>query len=643
MRENRSCFLLALAMTIAVATGCRGKGPTPPPVAKPAAPAVVAKHPAQPEPLPAQPVVLRRPAAEPLPTLVAVPRKKIAAALKQAQQALDAGKFDERNVPSAAAPPPELNDTNAASVHAPSTPAIQVDALAQYRGVLATDPKNAAALRGMDALVAALRARAQAALAREDMDNAHRDADRLALLRADDPGLPALIATLDKGWRVAGLIERGQRLESAGALVAPRASNAAATYRQALALAPASAAADAGLARIEGVFIAKALAEAGAAHYPQMDRLIAQAATVRANSQALRDAKARIVAIRQQHAALLVSQADAALASGDADHAEQLLRQIERAAQQSAQSRDLAARILNTRNYGMFKPSQVFTDKGATGPSPELVVLPIGSFRMGSPDDEPGHDANESPQRSIRFKHGFAMSRTEITVGQFGRFVQAAHYRTDAERSGHSMVYDEAKGKLDAREGVTWRDDHNGQPAKPLQPVLHVSWNDAQAYTIWLSKETAHLYRLPSEAEFEYGLRAGSSTVYPWPGSHPPKDVGDLAGGDPSPSGRHWGDAFVGYSDAFWGPAPVAHFAPNVFGLYDMIGNVSEWTQDCWHDTYRRAPEDGVPWVNPGCTKRVVRGASWASSPAQARSAYRAPTDADGSNARLGFRVVREL
>jgi len=643
VRNLRVSFLLALAMTIAMATGCRGRAPAQP-VAKPAAPAVVANPPSLPESPPAQPVVLRRPAAEPLPAAVAVPKKKIGAALKQAQQALDAGRIDERNVPSGKAPPAEFNDMPAASA-----PTAGVDALAAYRGVLATDPNNATALHGMDAIVAALRTRAQAALAREDMVNAQRDADRLALLRADDPGLAALTAALDKGWRVAGLVERGQRLESANALIAPRASNAAAAYRQALALAPGSVAAEAGLARIENVFIDKAVAEVQAGHYPQSDEFIAQAASVRHESRIVRDAKVRIVAIRRQRAGLLLAQADAALAANAPDRAEQLLVQIEHVTPQSPDARGLRTRIANVRNYGPFKPAQVFTDAfasksaGPAGRSPEMVVLPIGGFRMGSPDDEPGHEANETPQRSIAFRHGFAMARTEITVEQFGRFVQATHYRTDAERSGHSMVYDEAKGKLDARDGVTWRDDHNGQPARPQQPVLHVAWNDAQAYTIWLSKETAQLYRLPSEAEFEYALRAGSSTAYPWPGTRPPKAVGDLAGTDPSPSGRHWGDAFAGYSDGYWGPAPVAHFAPNAFGLYDTVGNVAEWTQDCWHDSYRRAPESASAWVNPGCTKRVTRGASWASSPAQARSAYRAPADADASNARLGFRVVREL
>ena len=634
-----------LAFTIAMAIGCRGKPPLQP-VAKRAVAVIAAKHPASPEAAPAQPVALRRPAAEPLPAPIAVPRKKIGAALKQAQQALDAGRLDERSVPTGEEPPPEPDDASAASgAHGPgvAAPARPLDALALYRGVLATDPKNASALHGIDAIVAALNARAQAALARGDVINAQRDANRMTLLSADDPALPVLNAALNTGWRVAGLIERGQRLESIGALIAPRV-NAAAAYRQALALAPRSGAANAGLERVEGVFISKALAEANAAHYPQADRYIAQAASVRADSADLRDARASILAIRQYHAVLLLAEADAALAAGDPDRAEQLLRQIQHATPMSPASRNLGERIANERNYGPFKASQVFSEAlASSGSSPEMVVLPVGGFRMGSSDDEPGHDADESPQRLISFKHGFAMSRTEITVEQFARFVKATQYRTDAERSGHSMVYDEVKGKLAARDGVTWRDDHTGQPAAPQQPVLHVSWNDAQAYTIWLSKETAHLYRLPSEAEFEYGLRAGSTGPYPWPGSDPPKGVGNLAGSDPSPSGRHWGDAFANYSDGYWGPAPVAKFTPNIFGLFDMIGNVSEWTQDCWHDSYRRAPEDAVAWVNPGCTKRVVRGTSWASSPAQARSAYRTSAEADSSNSRVGFRVVREL
>ena len=111
---------------------------------------------------------------------------------------------------------------------------------------------------------------------------------------------------------------------------------------------------------------------------------------------------------------------------------------------------------------------------------------------------------------------------------------------------------------------------------------------------------------------------------------------------DVSPQGRHWSNAFAGYGDGWWGPAPVGSFAPNAYGLHDMAGNVSEWVADCWHDGYRRAPDDGDAWVNPGCRVRTMRGGAWASSPDQTRSAWRAPARVDTTNARLGFRVARE-
>jgi formylglycine-generating enzyme required for sulfatase activity len=622
---------VVLALAIAATNGCRREAPAPP-IAKHAATMAAAEH-ALPAALVAEPVALRRPAPELLPPVVAVPKKKIAATLKQAQAALDAGRIDERRVP----PPPSPAEPI-------DTAASPPDALALYRGVLATDPNNAAALKGMDAVVAALLARAQATLAREDVVSAQRDADRIKLLWSDDPALRALSDALNKAWRVAALVEHAQRLEFAASRNPARLGAAISVYRQALTVDRNSEAANAGLARIEGAYIARALAEADAGRYPQSDRWIAQAAAVRSGSPALQDASARIVATRQHAAAVLQAQADAALASGNPDRAEQLLKQIELAAPLSMEARDLRERIAVQRHYGMFKPGQSFTEALISGSrTPEMVVLPIGSFRMGAREDEPDRDANETPQREIVFRRGFAMSRTEITVEQFARFVQATRYRTDAERSGHSLVYDEGKGKFDERDGVTWRDDYAGQRAAPQQPVFHVSWNDAQAYTVWLSKESAHPYRLPSEAEFEYVLRAGRNDPYPWRGVNPPRGVGDLAGSDASPSGRHWGDAFAGYSDGFWGPAPVAHYAANAFGLYDMVGNLSEWVQDCWHDSYRRAPDDGSAWVNPGCEKHVVRGASWASAPLQARSAFRTGVDADASSAKTGFRIVREL
>jgi formylglycine-generating enzyme required for sulfatase activity len=273
-----------------------------------------------------------------------------------------------------------------------------------------------------------------------------------------------------------------------------------------------------------------------------------------------------------------------------------------------------------------------------------MVVVPFGSFRMGTADDGAEGLGAERPAHDVVFARGFAIGRAEVTVGEFGRFVEATGFRSHATRVGHSIVYDEKGGVLSEHEGVDWRRDHVGRIAAPGLPVVHVTFDDARAYARWLSAQTRAHYRLPSEAEFEYVLRAGTVTPYPWGSGPPRRVVGNLPGdGDLSRSMRRWGNAIPGYRDAFWGPSPVRNFGAERFGTFDMIGNVSEWTLDCWHDSYRRAPVDGSAWVNPGCTQRVVRGASWASALEQARSASRLPVDATTSNARLGFRVVREL
>src|SRR5690606_18319050 len=195
------------------------------------------------------------------------------------------------------------------------------------------------------------------------------------------------------------------------------------------------------------------------------------------------------------------------------------------------------------------------------------------------------------------------------------------------------------------RSGVDWRSGYDGRPADPDEPVLHVSVRDAEAYAVWLSEQTGRHYRLPSEAEFEYALRAGNPGRYPWGNAGvPPADSGNFTGGnDVSPGGRTWNNGFVGYGDGYWGVAPAGRFKPNAWGLHDMAGNVSEWVADCWHASYRRAPADGAAWYNPGCRARVVRGGSWAGSPAQTRAAWRARMDSDVTSARVGFRVVRGI
>jgi formylglycine-generating enzyme required for sulfatase activity len=236
------------------------------------------------------------------------------------------------------------------------------------------------------------------------------------------------------------------------------------------------------------------------------------------------------------------------------------------------------------------------------------------------------------------------MSMHEVTVAEFGRFIAATDRVTRAGRRGYSMAYEERSGNFIRRSGVDWRSNYAGGPAPDDAPVVHVSVRDAQAYVEWLAQESGQRYRLPSEAEFEYALRAGRDAIYPWGDQGPPAGAGNFTGGlDRSPGGRTWGNAFAGYGDGHWGPASVGSYRANPWGLHDLAGNVSEWVADCWHESYRRAPQTGAAWVNPGCRTQVIRGGSWASSPAQTRASWRAPAQVDVTNARIGFRVVREI
>jgi formylglycine-generating enzyme required for sulfatase activity len=272
------------------------------------------------------------------------------------------------------------------------------------------------------------------------------------------------------------------------------------------------------------------------------------------------------------------------------------------------------------------------------------VVIPLGSFQLGSPESEQDRKSNEGPRVSVRIERGFALARTEITVAEFRSFVRASGYTPSASQSGSSTIYDERSGSMSAKSGVSWESDHAGKNADDNLPVIHASWVDAKAYADWLSRETGKAYRLPSEAEFEYVLRSGTQTRYPWGDGNPGRLVGNLTGdADRSESRRNWVNAFPDYSDGYWGPAPVRNYEANRYGIHDINGNVSEWVEDCWHDSYQRAPSNGTAWVNAGCNRRVIRGGSWASSPDQARSAFRLTASPTTTNARLGFRVARDL
>ena len=525
-------------------------------------------------------------------------------------------------------------------------------AIPLYLALLERDPDDPAAQRGLDTARARLIALGDAALAESGDDpDALRNAHRVAAVARDvwpqDEQTQAYLQRLDRAdrlWELNRLAEADLaqgRLGESGEGALPK-------LREALELSPEQPRAMQNLAAVESALIRRAENAAASGDFDSAGQWLEHAAVLRPEIATVPDARERIARMRTLRIARLRDQGVAALAGEDgiAQARARLAELLSIAEPGDPAAVDLRERIDLAVHYGLFRPGQVFTDAlGSGGRGPRMVVIPHGAFTMGAPADEPGSTDAERPQRNIRFDRGFAMAVTEVTVGDYRRFVNATGYQTRSARRGFSMVYDERSGNFVRRSNVDWRHDHIGALAADNTPVLHASAVDAAAYANWLSEQSGHRYRLPSEAEFEYALRAGTGTAFPWgDGREVPDGVGNLTGGnDRSPSGRQWSNAFPGYGDGHWGPAPAASFVANRWGVHDLAGNVSEWVADCWHENYRRAPADATPWVNPGCRTHVIRGGSWASAPDQARSAWRAPAQRDTTNARLGFRVVRDL
>ena len=518
-------------------------------------------------------------------------------------------------------------------------------ALDIYLRVLRRDSGNAAARAGVSRSVAWIVQRGEAAIASGNFDTALRYSAIASRNQPSDPAVQALAAKISAGRELAVLLSSAQQLAEQGRLVEPAGNNALDAYRAVLGKDGNNATALAGIASVQSALVAQALNAAQSNEFARADQLLGQADSVAPGNQTIQDAGVRVTELRGARAAALEQQINAAIESSQFDDADALLAQLDAASLQPQKVEELREQLYNARTYASLKPGQRITDPLASGGNgPELVVIPLGSFTMGSPKREKDRSDNEGPQIEVKFKRAFAMAAAEVTVAEFRRFVTQSGYSPTSKQTRKSTVYDENSGSLTDRNGVTWEDDHSGSKASDNLPVIHVSWLDAQAYVQWLSRETGKRYRLPSEAEFEYVLRAGSNTAYPWGDGDPAKAVANVTGSrDRSASKRNWVNSFKGYDDGHWGPAPVRSYEPNRFGLYDTIGNVSEWVEDCWHDSYQRAPTDGSAWVNAGCNTRMLRGASWASAPDQVRSAFRLGAAPNTVDARLGFRVVREL
>jgi formylglycine-generating enzyme required for sulfatase activity len=244
------------------------------------------------------------------------------------------------------------------------------------------------------------------------------------------------------------------------------------------------------------------------------------------------------------------------------------------------------------------KPGSDFKEC-ATG-CPTMVVVPSGTFMMGSAESEEGRSGDEGPQHTVTIAKPFAVGKTEVTFAEWDACVSA---------------------------GACVKASDNGW-GRGNQPVINVSWDDAKEYVAWLSRITGKEYRLLSEAEWEYAARAGTTTAYSW-GDEIGKGNANCDG-----CGSQWDKEQT---------APVGSFKTNAFGLHDMHGNASEWVEDTWHASYEGAPADGTAWLQGGESWRVVRGGSWGGYPQGLRAADRDSGNTDYHDSSIGFRLARTL
>ena len=282
-------------------------------------------------------------------------------------------------------------------------------------------------------------------------------------------------------------------------------------------------------------------------------------------------------------------------------------------------------------------PGAVFKD---CADCPEMVVIPAGRFVMGAlPGEEEREVLSEQfrnrsqPQRTVDVPR-FAAGKFEVTRGQYRVFAQATGRSSDG-----CFVWIVSGFEKDQTKD--WRNP--GYAQDDTHPVTCVSWDDASAYAGWLGRKTGRNYRLLSEAEWEYAARAGTTTTRFW-GDDGNLSCGYANGADRTtgaqvPGAHNWPHANC--DDRYAYTAPAGSYRANAFGLHDMLGNVWEWTQDCWNANYAGAPLDAVAWAAGDCSHRVVRGGSWEDAPMGLRAAYRVGSPTVIRVYIRGFRVAR--
>ncbi|MFC4312631.1 formylglycine-generating enzyme family protein [Steroidobacter flavus] len=258
---------------------------------------------------------------------------------------------------------------------------------------------------------------------------------------------------------------------------------------------------------------------------------------------------------------------------------------------------------------------------------PEMKVVPAGSFDMGAVDGDAEAKDDERPRHRVTIAKPFAVGIHEVTRAQFEKFIASTGH--DAGNSCHGYEDGKWQGKWEDKEGWSWR--RPGYAQEPNHPAVCINWYDAKRYVEWLSKSTGKHYRLLTEAEWEYIAQAGKVSV-----SHDSANYGAEA---------HCCTSLAAGKDRWLTTAPVASFAPDALGLYDVRGNVWEWLEDCYNDSYTGASTDGSART-ANCSladRRSVRGGGWGDPGRLLRTTYRLRSPVEGRYFGLGFRVARDL
>ena len=265
----------------------------------------------------------------------------------------------------------------------------------------------------------------------------------------------------------------------------------------------------------------------------------------------------------------------------------------------------------------------------------KLVLIPPGAFSMGSPLEERERSDGEVRHR-VTLRKAFHMGMYHVTKGQFAAFVAAGGYKTDAEKDGWASSWD---GKDFCRvDGASWKDPGFRQTAD--HPVVCISHNDAVAFCEWLSKKASKTVTLPTEAQWEYACRAGTTTAYQW-GNDPDDGKGWCNAADQTAQkALHPNWAYFNWDDGYTFTSPAGKFKANAFGLYDMHGNAFQWCRDWYDPAYYAASPRTDPQGPATGTTRVLRGAGWYGRPVNCRSASRDNGEPDSRTNRVGFRVV---